>query len=111
MTSFPGCSSIPLICCPFRSPSPCFYHLQRAGRPVRRGFRSPDQRLALQQPRCAIRGNINQKPEYNRNGYPGLLWLVMATWTKRSGGDPALVSACHARRLGDHRTPVGSVNL
>jgi len=23
--------------------------------------------------------NINQKQEYNRNGYPGLLWLVIAT--------------------------------
>src|SRR2546426_1682235 len=56
MASVPGFSSIPLIFCPFRSPSLCFCSLPRAQRPVLHDFRSSDQELTLQQPRCAIRG-------------------------------------------------------
>jgi hypothetical protein len=56
MASFLGCSSISLIFCSFRLSSLWFCHLSGAGRPVPRGFRPPDEGLALQQPRCAIRG-------------------------------------------------------
>ncbi len=48
----------PLIFCPFRSPSLCFCSLPRAQRPVLHDFRSSDQELTLQQPRCAIRGQF-----------------------------------------------------
>jgi len=58
MASFPGGSSISLIFCSFRLSSLCFCHLSEVGRPVPRGFRPPDEELALQQPRCAIRGLI-----------------------------------------------------
>jgi hypothetical protein len=57
MASFPGGSSISLIFCSFRLSSLCFCHLSEVGRPVPRGFRPPDEELALQQPRCAIRGS------------------------------------------------------
>src|SRR5439155_19997482 len=60
LASFPGSSSIPLIFCPFRSPSLCFCSLPRAQRPVLHDFRSSDQELTLQQPRCAIRGQGEQ---------------------------------------------------
>jgi hypothetical protein len=60
MTSFPGFFSLPLIFCPFRSLSLCFCYLLQAQRPVLHGFRSPDRGLALQQPRCAIRGQDQQ---------------------------------------------------
>jgi hypothetical protein len=56
MASFPGFFSFPLIFCTFGSLSLCFCSLFQAQRPVLYGFRSPDQGLALQQPRCAIRG-------------------------------------------------------
>jgi hypothetical protein len=42
IVSFPGFSSLPLIFCPFRSPSLCFCHLSRAEHPVLCGFRLPD---------------------------------------------------------------------
>ncbi len=61
MASFPGFFSLPLIFCPFRSLSLCFCSLLQAQRPVLHGFRSPDQGLALQQPRCAIRGRVNRR--------------------------------------------------
>jgi len=62
MASFPECSSIPLIFCSFRLLSLCFSHLSGAGRPVLRSFRLPDQGLALQQARCAIRGPTYRVP-------------------------------------------------
>jgi hypothetical protein len=41
--SFPGCSSLLSLFCLFCSPSCCFCHLSRAGRPVLSDFRSSDQ--------------------------------------------------------------------
>jgi len=56
MASFPGWFSILPFFYLFCAPSRLFCHLSRTPRPVLHDFRLRDQLLALQQARCAIRG-------------------------------------------------------
>jgi hypothetical protein len=57
LSSFPGFVAFPLIFCPFRSLFLYFCSLFQAQCPVLHDFRSRNQEVTLQQPRCAIRGN------------------------------------------------------
>lgn len=56
MASFPGGSSIPPISCSFRLLFLCFSPFSAVRGPVPHDFSPPDEELALQQPRCATRG-------------------------------------------------------
>src|SRR5439155_1141291 len=58
MASIPDFPSFLHIFSPFRPPSFCFSHLSGAPRLILHDCCPPDQELTLQQPRCAIRGQI-----------------------------------------------------
>jgi hypothetical protein len=103
MVSFPGFSSLPLIFCPFRSPSLCFCHLSRVQRSGQCGFRLPDRGIAHLQPRCAIRGS--------GDGSRLIDCMCSKIWERRKTGVLARHLAAHRRSQAEKSsaTPLAEV--